>query len=73
MPLAVGHAVCRPLVLDGGCGRGGLLAADPGARGGRLGLDLLVGGGLGDDVLEELEVVLVGYGICWRVWLEYMV
>lgn len=38
---------------------GGLIASESGLRGGDLVLDLPVGRGLGDDVLEKLEVVCV--------------
>lgn len=42
-----------------------LFALEPGPRRGRLRLDLLKGRGLGDDVLEELEVVVVRDGVGW--------
>lgn len=46
----------------------GLLVGFPGlgAGSGGLVLDLLIGDGLGDDVFEELEVVVVIHGGCWR-------
>ncbi len=53
-----GSCGCRP-------GHGGLVAAEPGARGGGLAFDLLVGGGFGDYVFEEFEVVVVGDGGCF--------
>lgn len=48
----------------------GLLVSFPGveARGGGRVLDLLVGDRLGDDVLEEFEVVVVVDCGCWRMW-----
>jgi len=41
-----------------------LFATGGRASGGGLVADLLVGGGLGDNVLEELEVLVVGDGGC---------
>lgn len=43
----------------------GLFALELGPRRGRLRLDLLKGRGLGDDVLEKLEVVVVRDGVGW--------
>lgn len=51
--------------------RAALFTLELGSRRGRLRLDLLKGRGLGDDVLEELEVVVVRDGVRWRwglVW-----
>lgn len=66
--LAVGLARGRGRIVGGAVRTGGLTAAlQLGARLGGLLLDLLVGLGLGDGVVEELQVVLGDDGGGWEV------